>query len=193
MSKFTDELFDLCVAVVDSHHLDRLFLNFGNRIDNSKLFEDYLRDMCDVDKLYVIYDYEIYYQGDIVTDVILREEQKNAAVLPVNVATSVTSISEVWESILSNDKFKERVDVTLDCLTHRFALIDTQIFNVDFLKYMTFVIKGLVFHTISKEDEILTGIKMNGDHILIVGDADKLADFELEMRRFLDAHLMKTL
>lgn len=193
MSKFTDELFDLCVAVVDSHYLDRLFLNFGNRIDNSKLFEDYLRDMCDVDKLYAIYDYEIYYQGDIVTDVILREEQKNAAVLPVNVATIVTSISEVWESILSNDKFKERVDVTLDCLTHRFTLIDTQIFNVDFLKYMTFVIKGLVFHTISKEDEILTGIKMNGDHILIVGDADKLADFELEMRRFIDAHLMKTL
>lgn len=193
MSKFTDELFDLCVAVVDSHNLDKLFLNFGHRVNNSKLFEAYLKDMCDVDKLYVIYDYDIYYQGDIVTEEILKKEQKNAVVLPANVVTKAADLSGVWEGILVTDKCKERVDVTLDCLTHRFSLVDTQIFNVDFLKYMTFVIEGLVFHTISKEEDILAGIKLNGDHILVVGDADKLADFELEMKKFFNSHMMKTI
>lgn len=193
MSKFTDELFDLCVAIVDCHHLDRVFLNFGHRVNNSNLFNAYLEDMCDVDKLYVVYDYDIYYQGNIVTDEILKEEQKNAVVLPADVATRVSDLTGVWESILSNYRFKERVDVTLDFLTHRFALVDTQIFNVDFLKYMTFVIKGLVLHNISKEEDILAGIKLNGDHILVVGDAVQLADFELEMKRFFDAHIMKTL
>lgn len=193
MSKFTDELFDLCVAVVDSHNLDKIFLNFGHRVNNSKLFEAYLKDLCDVDKLYIVYDYDIYYQGDIVTEEILKKEQRNAVVLPANTVTKAAALSGVWEGILSNDKCKERVDVTLDCLTHRFSLVDTQIFNVDFLKYMTFVIEGLVFHTISKEEDILAGIKLNGEHVLVVGDVDKLADFELEMKRFFEAHMMKTI
>ena len=34
MSKLTDELFDLCVSVVDSHHLDKLFLNFADYLIN---------------------------------------------------------------------------------------------------------------------------------------------------------------
>lgn len=190
MSKFTDELFDLCVAVVDSQHLDKLFLNFGHS-DNSTRFNAYLNDMCDVEKLYVIYDYDIYYQGDIVTEEILKEEQKNALVLPVYYVQS-SDISNTWENIISNDKSKERVDVTLDCLTHRFTLVDMQIFNANFLKYMTFVIKDLVFFPIPKEEDIQTGVRLTGEHILVVGDADKLADFELEMKRFFDAHMMKT-
>lgn len=193
MSKFTDELFDLCVAVVDSHHLDKIFLNFGSKGDNVKLFKDYLDGMCDIDKLYAIYDYEVYYQGEIVTGKILKEEQKNAVVLPVDRVSKVSDFKESWEVILSNDKCKERVDVTLDCLTNRFALIDTQIFNTDFLKYMSFVIKGLIFHPIPDEDAILTGIKLKGEHVLIVGDADKLADFEIEMKKFFDFHMMTTI
>lgn len=190
-TEFTDELFDLCVAVVDSQHLDKLFLNFGHS-DNSTRFNAYLSDMCDIEKLYVIYDYDIYYQGDIVTEEILKEEQKNALVLPVYYV-QLSDINNTWESIISSDKSKERVDVTLDCLTHRFALVDMQIFNANFLKYMTFVIKDLVFFPIPKEEDIQTGVRLTDEHVLVVGDAVQLADFELEMKRFFEAHIMKTL
>lgn len=192
MSKLTDELFDLCVSVVDSHHLDKLFLNLGDK-GNSEYFAEYIRDMCDIDKLYVIYDYDIYYQGDVVTEEILKKEQKNALVLPVYSTVEPKDLSAIWEGILSNSKSKERVDVTLDCLTCRFALIDKQIFNSDFLTYMSIVSKDIVFYPITKEKDILTGIRLMGNHVLIVGDAVQLADFELEMKRFLEVHIMKTL
>lgn len=192
MSKLTDELFNLCVSVVDSHHLDKLFLNLGNK-GNSKYFAEYIRDMCDIDKLYVIYDYDIYYQGDVVTEEILKKEQKNALVLPVYSTVEPKDLSAIWEGILSNSKSKERVDATLDCLTCRFALIDKQIFNSDFLTYMSIVNKDIVFYPITKEKDILTGIRLMDNHVLIVGDAVQIADFELEMKRFFDAHIMKTL
>lgn len=192
MSKLTDELFDLCVSVVDSHHLDKLFLNLWNK-GNSEYFAEYIRDMCDIDKLYVIYDYDIYYQGDVVTEEILKKEQKNALVLPVYSTVELKDLSAIWEGILSNSKSKERVDATLDCLTCRFALIDKQIFNSDFLTYMSIVSKDIVFYPITKEKDILTGIRLMDNHVLIVGDAVQLADFELEMKRFLEAHIMKTL
>jgi hypothetical protein len=192
MSKLTDELFNLCVSVVDSHHLDKLFLNLGNK-GNSEYFAEYIRDMCDIDKLYVIYDYDIYYQGDVVTEEILKKEQKNALVLPVYSTVEPKDLSAIWECILSNSKSKERVDATLDCLTCRFALIDKQIFNSDFLTYMSIVNKDIVFYPITKEKDILTGIRLMDNHVLIVGDAVQIADFELEMKRFFDAHIMKTL
>lgn len=192
MSKLTDELFNLCVSVVDSHHLDKLFLNLGNK-GNSEYFAEYIRDMCDIDKLYVIYDYDIYYQGDVVTEEILKKEQKNALVLPVYSTVEPKDLSTIWEGILSNSKSKERVDATLDCLTCRFALIDKQIFNSDFLTYMSFVSNDIVFYPITKEKDILTGIRLMDNHVLIVGDAVQLADFELEMKRFFEAHIMKTL
>lgn len=192
MSKLTDELFDLCVSVVDSHHLDKLFLNLWNK-GNSEYFAEYIRDMCDIDKLYVIYDYDIYYQGDVVTEEILKKEQKNALVLPVYSTVEPKDLSAIWEGILSNSKSKERVDATLDCLTCRFALIDKQIFNSDFLTYMSIVSKDIVFYPITKEKDILTGIRLIDNHVLIVGDAVQLADFELEMKRFFEAHIMKTL
>ena len=192
MSKLTDELFDLCVSVVDSHHLDTLFLNLGNK-GNSEYFAEYIRDMCDIDKLYVIYDYDIYYQGDVVTEEILKKEQKNALVLPVYSTVEPKDLSAIWEGILSNSKSKERVDATLDCLTCRFALIDKQIFNSDFLTYMSIVCKDVVFYRITKEKDILTSIRLMYNHVLIVGDAVQLADFELEMKRFFEAHIMKTL
>lgn len=192
MSKLTDELFNLCVSVVDSHHLDKLFLNLGNK-GNSEYFAEYIRDMCDIDKLYVIYDYDIYYQGDVVTEEILKKEQKNALVLPVYSTVEPKDLSVIWEGILSNSKSKERVDATLDCLTCRFALIDKQIFNSDFLTYMSIVNKDIVFYPITKEKDILTGIRLMDNHVLIVGDAVQLADFELEMKRFFEAHIMKTL
>ena len=192
MSKLTDELFDLCVSVVDSHHLDKLFLNLGNK-GNSEYFAEYIRDMCDIDKLYVIYDYDIYYQGDVVTEEILKKEQKNALVLPVYSTVEPKDLSAIWEGILSNSKSKERVDATLDCLTCRFALIDKQIFNSDFLTYMSIVNKDIVFYPITKEKDILTGIRLMDNHVLIVGDAVQLADFELKMKRFFEAHIMKTL
>lgn len=192
MSKLTDELFNLCVSVVDSHHLDKLFLNLGNKV-NSEYFAEYIRDMCDIDKLYVIYDYDIYYQGDVVTEEILKKEQKNALVLPVYSTVEPKDLSAIWEGILSNSKSKERVDATLDCLTCRFALIDKQIFNSDFLTYMSIVNKDIVFYPITKEKDILTGIRIMDNHVLIVGDAVQIADFELEMKRFFDAHIMKTL
>lgn len=192
MSKLTDELFDLCVSVVDSHHLDKLFLNLGNK-GNSEYFAEYIRDMCDIDKLYVIYDYDIYYQGDVVTEEILKKEQKNALVLPVYSTVEPKDLSAMWEGILSNSKSKERVDATLDCLTCRFALIDKQIFNSDFLTYMSIVNKDIVFYPITKEKDILTSIRLMDDHVLIVGDTVQLADFELEMKRFFEAHIMKTL
>lgn len=192
MSKLTDELFNLCVSVVDSYHLDKLFLNLGNK-GNSEYFAEYIRDMCDIDKLYVIYDYDIYYQGDVVTEYILKKEQKNALVLPVYSTVEPKDLSAIWEGILSNSKSKERVDATLDCLTCRFALIDKQIFNSDFLTYMSIVNKDIVFYPITKEKDILTSIRLMDDHVLIVGDAVQLADFELEMKRFFDAHIMKTL
>lgn len=192
MSKLTDELFDLCVSVVDSHHLDKLFLNLGNK-GNSEYFAEYIRDMCDIDKLYVIYDYDIYYQGDVVTEEILKKEQKNALVLPVYSTVEPKDLSAIWEGILSNSKSKERVDVTLDCLTCRFALIDKQIFNSDFLTYMSIVSKDIVFYPITKEKDILTSIRLMDNHVLIVGDAVQLADFELKMKRFFEDHMMKTL
>ena len=192
MSKLTDELFDLCVSIVDSHHLDKLFLNLGNK-GNSEYFAEYIRDMCDIDKLYVIYDYDIYYQGDVVTEEILKKEQKNALVLPVYSTVEPNDLSAIWEGILSNSKSKERVDATLDCLTCRFALIDKQIFNSDFLTYMSIVNKDIVFYPITKEKDILTGIRLMDNHVLIVGDAVQIADFELEMKRFFEAHIMKTL
>ena len=192
MSKLTDELFDLCVSVVDSHHLDKLFLNLGNK-GNSEYFAEYIRDMCDIDKLYVIYDYDIYYQGDVVTEEILKKEQKNALVLPVYSTVEPKDLSDIWEGILSNSKSKERVDATLDCLTCRFALIDKQIFNSDFLTYMSIISKDIVFYPITKEKDILTSTRLMDDHVLIVGDAVQLADFELEMKRFFEAHIMKTL
>ena len=192
MSKLTDELFSLCVSVVDSHHLDNLFLNLGNK-GNSEYFAEYIRDMCDIDKLYVIYDYDIYYQGDVVTEEILKKEQKNALVLPVYSTVEPKDLSAIWEGILSNSKSKERVDATLDCLTCRFALIDKQIFNPDFLTYMSIVCKDIVFYPITKEKDILTSIRLMDNHVLIVGDVVQLADFELEMKRFFDAHIMKTL
>lgn len=192
MSKLTDELFDLCVSVVDSHHLDKLFLNLGNK-GNSEYFAEYIRDMCDIDKLYVIYDYDIYYQGDVVTEEILKKEQKNALVLPVYSTVEPKDLSAIWEGILSNSKSKERVDATLDCLTCRFALIDKQIFNSDFLTYMSIVSKDIVFYPITKEKDILTSIRLMDNHVLIVGDTVQLADFELEMKRFFEAHIMKTL
>lgn len=192
MSKLTDELFDLCVSVVDSYHLDKLFLNLGNK-GNSEYFAEYIRDMCDIDKLYVIYDYDIYYQGDVVTEEILKKEQKNALVLPVYSTVEPKDLSAIWEGILSNSKSKERVDATLDCLTCRFALIDKQIFNSDFLTYMSIVNKDIVFYPITKEKDILTGIRLMDNHVLIVGDAVQLADFELKMKRFFEAHIMKTL
>lgn len=192
MSKLTDELFDLCVSVVDSHHLDKLFLNLGNK-GNSEYFAEYIRDMCDIDKLYFIYDYDIYYQGDVVTEEILKKEQKNALVLPVYSTVEPKDLSVIWEGILLNSKSKERVNATLDCLTCRFALIDKQIFNSDFLTYMSIVSKDIVFYPITKEKDILTGILLMDNHVLIVGDAVQLADFELEMKRFFEAHIMKTL
>ena len=192
MSKLTDELFNLCVSVVDSHHLDKLFLNLGNK-GNSEYFAEYIRDMCDIDKLYVIYDYDIYYQGDVVTEEILKKEQKNALVLPVYSTVELKDLSAIWEGILSNSKSKERVDATLDCLTCRFALIDKQIFNSDFLTYMSIVSKDIVFYPITKEKDILTSIRLMDNHVLIVGDTVQLADFELEMKRFFEAHIMKTL
>lgn len=192
MSKLTDELFNLCVSVVDSHHLGKLFLNLGNK-GNSEYFAEYIRDMCDIDKLYVIYDYDIYYQGDVVTEEILKKEQKNALVLPVYSTVEPKDLSAIWEGILSNSKSKERVDATLDCLTCRFALIDKQIFNSDFLTYMCIVSKDIVFYPITKEKDILTSIRLMDNHVLIVGDAVQLADFELEMKRFFEAHIMKTL
>lgn len=192
MSKLTDELFDLCVSVVDSNHLDKLFLNLGNK-GNSEYFAEYIRDMCDIDKLYVIYDYDIYYQGDVVTEEILKKEQKNALVLPVYSTVEPKDLSTIWEGILSNSKSKERVDATLDCLTCRFALIDKQLFNSDFLTYMSIVNKDIVFYPITKEKDILTSIRLMDAHVLIVGDAVQLADFELEMKRFFEAHIMKTL
>ena len=192
MSTLTDELFNLCVSVVDSHHLDKLFLNLGNK-GNSEYFAEYIRDMCDIDKLYVIYDYDIYYQGDVVTEEILKKEQKNALVLPVYSTVEPEDLSAIWEGILSNSKSKERVDATLDCLTCRFALIDKQIFNSDFLTYMSIVNKDVVFYPITKDKDILTSIRLMDDHVLIVGDAVQLADFELEMKRFFEAHIMKTL
>ena len=192
MSKLTDELFDLCVSVVDSHHLDKLFLNLGNK-GNSEYFAEYIRDMCDIDKLYVIYDYDIYYQGDVVTEEILKKEQKNALVLPVYSTVEPKDLSAIWEGILSNSKSKERVDATLDCLTCRFALIDKQIFNSDFLTYMSIVSKDIVFYPITKENDILTGTRLMDNHVLIVGDAVQLADFELKMKRFFEVHIMKTL
>ena len=192
MSTLTDELFNLCVSVVDSHHLDKLFLNLGNK-GNSEYFAEYIRDMCDIDKLYVIYDYDIYYQGDVVTEEILKKEQKNALVLPVYSTVEPEDLSAIWEGILSNSKSKERVDATLDCLTCRFALIDKQIFNSDFLTYMSIVNKDVVFYPITKKKDVLTSIRLMDDHVLIVGDAVQLADFELEMKRFFEAHIMKTL
>lgn len=192
MSKLTDELFNLCVSVVDSHHLDKLFLNLGNK-GNMEYFAEYIRDMCDIDKLYVIYDYDIYYQGDVVTEEILKKEQKNALVFPVYSTVEPKDLSAIWEGILSNSKSKERVDATLDCLTCRFALIDKQIFNSDFLTYMSIVSKDIVFYPITKDKDILTGIRLMDNHVLIVGDAVQLADFELEMKRFFEAHIMKTL
>ena len=192
MSKLTDELFNLCVSVVDSHHLDKLFLNLENK-GNSEYFAEYIRDMCDIDKLYVIYDYDIYYQGDVVTEEILKKEQKNALVFPVYSTVEAKDLSAIWEGILSNSKSKERVDATLDCLTCRFALIDKQIFNSDFLTYMSIVSKDIVFYPITKDKDILTGIRLMDNHVLIVGDAVQLADFELEMKRFFEAHIMKTL
>lgn len=192
MSKLTDELFDLCVSVVDSHHLDKLFLNLVNK-GNSDYFSEYIRDMCDIDKLYVIYDYDIYYQGDVVTEEILKKEQKNALVLPVYSTVEPKDLAAIWEGILSNSKSKERVDATLDCLTCRFALIDKQIFNSDFLTYMSIISKDIVFYPITKEKDILTGIRLMNTHVLIVGDVVQLADFELEMKRFFEAHIMKTL
>ena len=192
MSKFTDELFKLCVATVDSQHVDKLFLNFGHS-DNSKLFEEYLRDMCDIAKLYIIYDYDVYYQGDIVTEEILKHVQDNAIVLPIHKGMDISILSSIWANILSKDKCKERTDVAIDCLTNKFALIDRNICSDSFINYMSSISPGVRYYPIDDKDDIINGVKISIDHILVVGDAAQLADFELEMKRFLNSHMLKTI
>lgn len=80
--------------------------------------------MCDIDNLYVIYEYNIYYKGKIVTKEVLNESHCNALVLPVYSGGSVSNLANIWNHILLNNKCKERVDVTLKCLTSRYVLID---------------------------------------------------------------------
>ena len=58
---------------------------------------------------------------------------------------------------------------------------------------MSIVSKDIVFYPITKDKDILTGIRLMDNHVLIVGDAVQLAGFELEMKRFFEAHIMKTL
>ena len=192
MSKFTDELFNLCVAIVDSQHVDKLFLNFGHN-DNSKLFEEYIRDMSDIAKLYAIYDYDVYYQGDIVTEEILKQAHENALVLPIYKGMAVDILSNIWANILSKDKCKERTDSALDCLTNKFSLIDRNICSDSFINYVSSISPGVRYYPVDEEDDIINGVKLNESHILVVGDAAKLADFEIELKKFFNLHLTKTL
>jgi hypothetical protein len=192
MSKFTDELFNLCVAIVDSQHVDKLFLNFGHN-DNFKLFEEYIRDMSDIAKLYAIYDYDVYYQGDIVTEEILKQAQENALVLPIYKGMAVDVLSNIWANILSKDKCKERTDSALDCLTNKFALIDRNICSDSFINYVSSISPGVRYYPIDEKDDIINGVKLNESHVLVVGDAAKLADFEIELKKFFNLHLTKTL
>ena len=192
MSKFTDELFNLCVATADAQHVDKLFLNFGHS-ENSKLFEEYLRDMCDIAKLYVIYDYDIYYQGVIVTEEIVKQAQDNAVVLPVHKGMDMVVLSSIWGSILSKDKCKERADAALDCLTHKFALIDRSICSDSFINYMSSLSYGVRYYPIDEKEDIINGVKLNEMHVLVVGDAAQLSDFEFELKQFSNLHLTKTL
>ena len=190
MSKLTDELFNLCVSVVDSHHLDKLFLNLGNK-GNSEYFAEYIRDMCDIDKLYVIYDYDIYYQGDVVTEEILKKEQKNALVLPVYSTVEPKDLSAIWEGILSNSKSKERVDVTLKCLTSRYVLIDREIFNNDFLQYIREIEVNLNYINISNLADLKYVSKLRGDNILIVSDKDKLVKVKDELDKAAESSVVE--
>ena len=192
MSKFTDELFNLCVATVDSQHVDKLFLNFGHN-DNYKLFEEYIRDMSDIAKLYAIYDYDVYYQGDIVTEEILKQAQENVLVLPIYRGMAVDVLSNIWANILSKDKCKERTDSALDCLTNKFALIDRNICSDSFINYMSSISPGVRYYPIDEKDDIINGVKLNESHVLVVGDAAQLADFEIELKKFFNLHLTKTL
>ena len=192
MSEFTDELFNLCVAIVDSQHVDKLFLNFGHN-DNFKLFEEYIRDMSDIAKLYAIYDYDVYYQGDIVTEEILKQAQENALVLPIYRGMAVDVLSNIWANILSKDKCKERTDSALDCLTNKFALIDRNICSDSFINYVSSISPGVRYYPIDEKDDIINGVKLNESHVLVVGDAAKLADFEIELKKFFNLHLTKTL
>jgi len=58
---------------------------------------------------------------------------------------------------------------------------------------MSIVNKDIVFYPITKEKDIFMSTRLMDNHVLIVGDAVQLADFEMEMKRFFEAHIMKTL
>ena len=190
MSKYTDELFDLCVNIVKTHNVSKLFINAGHSI-NARFFRDYLEGMCDIDNLYVIYEYNIYYKGKIVTKEVLNESYCNALVLPVYSSSSVSNLANIWNHILLNNKCKERVDVTLKCLTSRYVLIDQEIFNVDFLQYIHEIEVNLNYITISVLADLKYVSKLRGDNILIVSDKDKLAKVKDELDKAAESSVVE--
>ena len=190
MSKYTDELFDLCVNIVKTHNVNKLFINAGHPI-NARFFMDYLEGMCDIDNLYVIYEYNIYYKGKIVTKEVLNESHCNALVLPVYSGGSVSNLANIWNHILLNNKYKERVDVTLKCLTSRYVLIDREIFNNDFLQYIREIEVNLNYITISNLADLKYVSKLIGDNILIVSDKDKLVKVKDELDKAAESSVVE--
>lgn len=190
MSKYTDELFDLCVNIVKTHNVNKLFINAGHPI-NARFFMDYLEGMCDIDNLYVIYEYNIYYKGKIVTKEVLNESHCNALVLPVYSGGSVSNLANIWNHILLNNKCKERVDVTLKCLTSRYVLIDREIFNNDFLQYIREIEVNLNYITISVLADLKYVSKLRGDNILIVSDKDKLVKVKDELDKAAESSVVE--
>lgn len=191
MSKFTDELFDLCVKTVDAYSLDKLFLNFGHS-ENEARFEEYMNEMCDINKLYVMYKYEVYYQGEIVTKEVLKETHDNAAVLPV-LLKPINELSETWGTLFKTYEPKRRTDALLDFLTHKYSLVRSDIFSDSFYSYTILLCRTVAKEDVSGRKHFSGFINSNIKHNIIIAEGDTLADFELALKEFFEEHMSKQL
>lgn len=191
MSQFTDDLEVLCTETINKYGLQRLFLNFGH-FGNEDRFYEYMNDMCDPDNIYVIYKYEIYYHGNVVTDDILRLDHSQGAVLPV-LRKPISTVNKHWESIFDELDPKKRASSLLNVLTHKYALIDSDIYTPQFYSYVVFLCDSVILEDLTGRRHFSDYVNSTIKHYLIVGDEETLECFRLALKEFFDRHMSITL
>lgn len=187
MSKFTDDLFELCKKTVDNYGLSSLFLNFGHG-ENEDRFYEYVNDMSDVDNLYVIYKYEIYYHGNVVTKEVLYATHNHSAVLPV-LGKPITTIRTTWASIFNELEPKRRTDAVLNAMTHKYSLINENIYTPQFYSYMRFLCDSIIMEELTGRRHFSDYVNSVLRHYLVVADDETLEYFKLALKEFFNDHM----
>lgn len=187
MSKFTDDLLELFNKTLDKYSLDAIFLNFGHA-ENEERFEDCMNELCYIDNLYVVYKYEIYYHGEVVTDETLKQSFQNAAVLPV-LGKGVLSVSNSWRSIFEDLDPKRRTEPLLRVLTNKYSLIEDDIYSPSFYSYTVFLCNSVVIENLTGRRHFSDFVDSNVKHNLIVADAGTLNEFKLALKKFFEQHM----